>query len=367
MKKQILSLSLVLSASALFSQITITKNDIASPGIIAKQANDTAPTVLIGPAGTSQIWNFATLGTTTVDTMKFVLPSSTPNASKFPGSNLAIIQATAGTVPTTIYTNITTSIFQIDGVVTPFGAGTLVLPFNPTEEALSFPCTYGTNFNNTTKYVATVPISGSTVIDSAMIKHQQMKSFVVDAWGTLITPLGSFSTIRSKEHKQTIDSTFIHYIGPFPPAGWAFAPSSSSNPNPVIDTTYSFSWFANAVGYTIASVDSSTAHSKRPNHKTAKWLMATPAAAGIQAYTNTVSEVRTYPNPASTCVTFDTKGLNVSRMEVYNSIGEIVLSSSVNSDLLNISTTQLSDGVYFARFFDKGQAVKGSSRFYISK
>lgn len=353
MKKQLLSLSLLFTAAAANAQITLTTADVASAGaIILKSTDTTGAGVTIGPGGANMNWNYTGMVANSGSTYTFKNPSTMADYSNYPSSNLGLSIGTT----TDVYLQNSSSSLQIVGQAGDFQGAHAVFSVNPPELLMNFPATYGQSFVNTSVSDATVPYSAfSGVIDSARVKSTKYKQVTFDGWGSLTCPTGTFNTLRVESVVNQIDSIWVHSPTGFPPvipAGWSFYTEQTSD-------THNYAFWANGQGFPVLEIDSVDA----TGTKSITWNL--PSAAGIPTVA-AVGSYKVYPNPASTNATFDLKGSNVNRVDVYNAVGEIVLSTSVNSDLLNLSTEGLANGLYVARFYGNGQA-KGSTRFYISK
>ena len=89
MKKTLLSF-IMIAGVGLYSthaQITINSNHVISAGSVVENAQDTTPSVSIGPAGANQTWNFSSLGQDYIDTLNFKNPAPLPGSSSFPNAN----------------------------------------------------------------------------------------------------------------------------------------------------------------------------------------------------------------------------------------------------------------------------------------
>lgn len=220
-----------------FGQITITQSDMPAPGTIVYSANDTSGASSPGPAGASQSWNFSTLLTHTADTLLYYPSANTPYENDFPGSNLAITDSTSYQ-----YYRNDSSAFSDKGFHTIAGAlGAVNAAFNPPQKFITYPSTYNTAFSDSSNYVILAPYSPPPP-DSVRFVARIIYSSIIDGWGTLTTPSGTFSTVRQKYITKEIDSIFIKFFG-----GWQFYQEQISN-----DTI--FRWFANNKKYPVLTM-----------------------------------------------------------------------------------------------------------------
>lgn len=351
MIRKLLSVSFMAACISASAQITVTQADIASIGTVVKQARDSVPTVMPGPAGANQTWNFSTLMSHEVDTLTFTNPAWTPNAASFPSSNLAVVFSPQFGNPGVSYLNSSPTGLWVLGE----GDQSMILDYNPDQLLIPFPATYGTNYTNTYSYTMKQAYTGFPGIDSIMFKETTSKTGNFDGWGNLTTPLGTFATIRSKDLEVMTDSVWIHSTGPFPPAGWTFSQASK-------DTTYRFGWWANGVGFPLAQIDSS----RTGGIMEADWLQASPATTSMAPLTSE-NGVSLYPNPANSFVNIVIPDNDANALTIYDASGRAVRTVSLSSNYTLISTEDLPAGMYF--YVTTGKSVNTSYRgkFTISK
>ena len=357
MKKQLLIISAFLigtfSANA---QITITSSDVATPIKVIYQSNDTLLTsgAIVGSAGISQTWNMTSLTTGTVDTLTFEPIWWNPDAS-FPTSNMVIQQGFQNFV----YATISSSALTIQGSrgTVDFGAGpTTIKQYNtPSEILMNFPATYLTAYTNNFKQVLPAIYFGVSGVDSVRQRSAQKKTVLVDAWGTLTTPLSAtaFAVIRSKETVIRHDTTDIMIGGtwnPFP-----------GMPQITADSTTGYSWWANGVGFPLVSIKLDSLGAV----KQAQWLQALPMT-GINELT-AATNVNVYLNPAQNEINFGTDASKVAAVEVYDITGKLVKEFAVNSDNSLINTSGMANGQYSYTVLGKDKTVLNHGKFTIAK
>ena len=355
MKKSLLIISgLFISALSANAQITVTMADVASPIKVIYQANDTLLTSgsVVGSAGTSQIWNMNMLSVGPIDTLTFMSYAWYPDAS-FSTSNLIARQGTQNF----IYLNNSSTGLTALGTkgTTDFGAGpvTIKQTNTPSEILLKFPTTYLTAYTNNFKQTLPPTYFGVSSIDSVKQTVAKKKTVLVDAWGSLTTPLGTFPVIRVKETVIQHDTTDIYAFGswdPFP-----------GTPQITADSTTGYTWWANGVGFPLVSIKLDSAGAV----KQAQWLEATPAA-GINEYT-AATQVIVYPNPAQYEINFGTDASKVASVEVFDIAGRKVESFTITSDNSLINTSDFANGQYSYAIIGKDRTVLNRGKFTIVK
>lgn len=351
MKKALLSL-FVLAGLASSAQITLVQWDVGNIGYSVRRANDTIPTATPGNAGPSQTWNFTNIQNHFTDTLTFTNPNWIQGGTSFPNSNLAVMLSVNG--PNVFLINNSTSL-NIDGQYADFGFGPMVIDINPNEQLMSWPCTYNTTFNNTSKLTIQFPVP-QPPIDSARVRQTKIKTSLCDAWGTLTTNLGTFNVLRIKETIYSYDSTDIHSTLPVP--NWQFAQASG-------DTSYNYSFWAsntnNTLGFPLVELTADI-----NNQVTfASYLMATQQSGIGEDMVH--QNLPVYPNPAVTSITFKTQGVDVNVIRILDVNGKEVMTVPVNGNMVEVSTVDLSAGTYFYLAVDKHNAIRRAGKFNISK
>lgn len=326
MRKYLLIISAMVLSVTSKAQITITAADVPAPGNSFIQATDSFPTIILGSGGANKTWNYASLATDALDTLDFVTPASTPYASQFPSSNVAAYMH--GPSGANFLYVINNTSFTLDG----FAGDGIVANLNPNELVFNYPATYGTTTSNTSQFDVKLPFTALPGYDSLRVKSTTVKSGVVDAWGSLIIPSGTYNTIRLKETRNVTDSMWVHGTGPFPPAGWYFAQETR-------DTVYRFQWYANNFGAAILEADSSRADGIQEATFLALFgPTAVPAVAS--------KGLIMYPNPASTLVNFVYEGNN-DVLRIYDGSGRLVESLNLTNGVNPVNVENFRAGLYF--------------------
>jgi hypothetical protein len=351
-KKLLFTFGMVAAAGLAHAQITLNSGDIAQIGKVIKQANDTtpAPSIVPGPAGASVTWNFTALASDVIDTLIFTNPSWTPYASQFTSSNLAVQFGSSGQYA---YATNTSSNFSINGQAAMFGSSTVVIPMSPSEVLITWPSTYNTSFNNNSGYDTKFPFTQQPGIDSVRVKHTQSKSSVINAWGTVTTPLLSNQPcLRQRNYMTSTDTLWAHIV--FPP-GWQMLQSS-------MDTTVHFAWWASGIGFPLVEMDSMMNGSIGG----VTWLMAQPTNSGVHEYA-TLNPIRIYPNPATDMIWFNLQDVDAQRVIVIDMTGREVADQQVSSGIESMSTTGFAPGGYLFTVVGESGQVLGRGKFNVIK
>ena len=200
----------------LFSQIIVNQTDMPTPG-------DTLRVSVAGvvPAGYAHAamdtaWNFAAMEAASQKVDTFVNVSSTPAAYQFffvllGGANLA---APKGGLPIpglpvsdgfTFFKN-NSSAFSDLGYAYTIQGIPLPAKYDSPDKLYQFPLTPGLTWSSNASFSISIP-------GIATYSTQRIRSNVVDGWGSLTTPYGTFQTLRVKSTLAIHDSIYIDTLG----------------------------------------------------------------------------------------------------------------------------------------------------------
>ncbi len=221
--KKLLPILLALVWYSSTAQITIYQQDLPQPGDTFKLYVDKTPTVSLGNASaSSQIWNFLALGNDSTKWAPYGITANLPFAASFPASNSytygpAMLYGGPGApspgagVGYTMWAVNSTGMWVVGHRSNYDGHGDKNIFINPLEMLMPVPCTYPFNQTYDSKWEVTigyVPTNFDT-----LYRSRTHKTITCDAWGSMTTPLGSFSNvIRVHEYSVTTDSAFA-FIG----------------------------------------------------------------------------------------------------------------------------------------------------------
>lgn len=248
--KKILLVSIVsfiglLNAKA---QVVLTSSDMPELNTMQIKAKDTLTAVLVGIADTGQVWNFTAVTEHTRDTSIVMEYSDFPN-THFPTANTVVSQAN-GTFngylvnsPASFTLIGGSGIFNLAGYPTPVNQ-----KYTPAEIMFNFPATYGDNISNSfsgeAKFYFGQTVPPGFYIDSLHNLSSVTKTTVIDASGTLTTPLGGpYNVIRVKEVKTSYDTVYAYFLGQW----------QDFQGNTTFSQTITYYWWANGIGTALAS------------------------------------------------------------------------------------------------------------------
>ncbi|MFH0894326.1 MAG: T9SS type A sorting domain-containing protein [Bacteroidota bacterium] len=331
----------MLCAVALCStaQIIINRVDLGNfIGVNVIQANDTTNLNLLSPgnAGVSQTWNLSGIGNDYPDTMNFFAPSAGPCSSSFPAATLAGSQngSQGDFFFYMIDDNTKLEMIGLCGVF--MAPDTSIVPLVPPQKQLSFPSTYNTAFSGQTKEILKIPNSTPPPDSIKMIMTISYSS-LIDGWGTVTTPAGSFNSLRQKVTKFQTDSIFVYTTL----TGWVSAGA------PTIDTTIEYSWLSQTNPFIAGiTVDAQGVV------QSAKYLLSSNI--GVNEISNNSGAINVFPNPSNGKLMITVNAGNAYIIDVYNAMGAKVYSNtSVKGQTsCEVDISQCRRGIYFVNVFD---------------
>lgn len=225
------------------AQITLDASDAPPFGAVLTTTTDTLVAGLQpGAAGANQTWDFSMLAGQESTTNLVVDPAETPNGADFPEATFAFL----GANDFYSYAQVTdVALLAIGGsAALPTGGDPVVLAFDPPQQLLPAPATFGSTFSN--NFGFGLLLDGSAInplVDSVRVTSTSSQSAEIDAYGTLMLPDGAYETLRQRV--ETISETAIElkFFG-------AWSPFETTT-----DTTISYEWWAADGRGTVLSID----------------------------------------------------------------------------------------------------------------
>lgn len=332
--------SLVASA-----QISIDLTDMPVVGDVIYRKADTM-TVLAGPgnAGANQTWIFTqTSNYVNDETSTAVAPSSTPYASQFSSSNLALTDGNGGY----IFFNQSANSIIVKGIAGPLPGttNTITAPLNPDQTLHNLPRTYNSNFIDT--YSSEFVFDGSSfssLVSEIKVKRSGTVHDTTDAWGSLTTPFGAYDVIRVKKIDYTFDSVWVKPV--FPPT-WSLFQTSS-------DTVTTYQWLAKSGKLPVAEMTFDSLGAP----KIFRWKVDAPASLNDLLDSE---NGRFYPNPVNDQLTIELKtndlqGILVDFIDLQGRTIEVSQVEIIDNQI-KINTLHLPNGLYHCVVSDKNKQM----------
>ncbi|PKP43952.1 MAG: hypothetical protein CVT95_11575, partial [Bacteroidetes bacterium HGW-Bacteroidetes-12] len=315
-------------------------------GESVQQSVDTIPpgAITIGSSGANQTWNYTTMSEDIVEILTFSNPSSFPGAASFPTANVGLTVSNQPDVWQFLNKN-TAGLFVV-GQTTIQQGQQIEIPFTTT--IVTFPSTMGTTFSGSwSGQIVQIPV-GQLGIDSARVTRGATISSVIDAWGNLTTPLGTFASLRQNVNETTVDTTWIlqngtwSIIDPFTAALIGVQPVA-------FDTTNTARWWTDnpASKFPLLEMD----YDNSGTVTRVSWQKSSPTV-GINEL-KALSDFNVYPNPAKNVVTFATNVANNSEIAIMDITGKTIKTITFNTTKQAIDVSGFDSGIYFYTIRDR--------------
>lgn len=372
MKYYLPVLLLLCIPAGLAAQITVTSAIFPAAGDTLRFATDNAPTGILAltPPGGSQTWDFSSLQASSTQSVVYQPAGAGQYAASFPGADIF-----SSPVPgTELYYNVTANRWELLGyrAPDPFGIGII------SEFTYSPPLVEGrapVNFFDINQ-ISTGILKGfaasdfppaflaslSIAPDSLRYRISINRLDVVDAWGSVITPAGTYPVLREKRtqyRESRIDAKV-------PPLGWldvtdVFLQAGVSALG--VDTIVSYHFYSNTEKEPIAVVtmDNSQSFATRVVFK------------GPAAVVNGLDDrpdrplLLLSPNPASgeVSVRFEDLRPGAYELTLLDALGREVLGKSVRAgsgQTERLDVSGLPAGMYLLNVRDSQQVLVCSER-----
>lgn len=232
-----------------FSQITVTDNDIIDSGDMIYEALDSisGTSIQVGSAGAGQIWDFSNLQQNEVRTIEYLDPISTPFASIHPTSNIC----TNEDGEYQYFKKSLTSV-EIVGVDDQEVLNPVVI--------LPLPLTYPMQFSTGQVVVVDESVENAFVsdslapfmtlgaahtVDSVNVQLIVETDFNVDGYGDIILPMGTFPALRLSLININIQNFYLYCTDTILGTGSGWYPAPQQLFPSGTETDYAFQWWSN--------------------------------------------------------------------------------------------------------------------------
>ena len=222
MIKKLLNLMILFISTNAMAQITITGADLpTTSGLYIRDNAGNTNIIDLNVTGPNSTWDYAGLTSNGIDTLDYVVVSSTNFAyqlyfnnpfSPDYDSDLAIDGLDFPSIPLVPITiTDVVNYFKIDNTdgyyQTGFGASISGIPasvkYDPRDKVLPLPCTFGLTQANQFEWNFQVPSLGA-------YGQRKTRTVEVDGWGTLNLPNGgNYNTLRVKSTIEGVDTVYV--------------------------------------------------------------------------------------------------------------------------------------------------------------
>jgi hypothetical protein len=335
--RQLFTSAMVILTAGLSAQITVNSWHFLGPSEVVLVGNDDQPSITHTDPGPNQTWNYGELNNYGSETFAYGPAQWFPGYQSFPNANYGLEDEGLS-----IFFRKNNEAFDLLGIYGDlFENGQIqAVPFTPYQRQLAFPITYGQTWQNTSvlKFTFTdlsdLGIPGDSIVTTTTT-HRMCK---VDAWGTLNTPLGSFSVLRLHLKDSTIQNIRIYTFGvPF------FDQSDT-------EITHNYSFLSNSPNtkYFLLQYNYDPSTQELTG---VQWQMAEPTASN-ESHNNVFKEPEIYPNPCKD--SFAIKNLQTGdKVSILNTSGQTVSTYTVSNKNMTFNTNEFASGNYLVIIYSK--------------
>lgn len=344
------TLALMLIVSLTFAQITINPDDMPDVGDTIRASSAlTTGGVDYTLTGGNFTWDFSTLGIVNQEVDTFVSVSSTPFLYQiiflYPFvATIASPQPDFDFIPGFEVTDAyffykeTDNFFGMAGLGVNLAGIPLPLKFGDPDIYYQFPVEYDNIDSSIASFALNIP-------DLGFYSTERNRKNTVDGWGTLITPYGSFPTLRIKSELEIHDSIYIDSLG------FGF---------PVNRSIVEYKWLGNGFGIPLLQV-------------TVEGLFTTVSY--IDSLRNPMQVIESqalnhefvvYPNPCSTYLNvehevdfpecFSIELYNFEGKRIYY-FGDFDVDAGMFKQRLDLKHLQIPTGIYFLKIFTTNHSI----------
>lgn len=311
MKKIYIFTALLISGNAVFAQ-SLTRTDIGYTAGESFTMYASTAQINPGTAGTGVTWDLSTMGNSNQVTVDVTTNSGGP----FPSANTKATQSNGGV----IYYNQTASVLEVLGI----NAVSTVFSYSNPATYLQYPLTSGTNY--TDQFACTFTVSGFNFTRTGSTQSE------FSGYGTLITPLGTYTNVVRLKSTQTITDVY-----------------SGGTLNSTIVT---YNWYKAGIHHEIANVSATTSNG---NTTYSSYYTNVPTNLGLEE--NELINLSVFPNPSTDVLHINSDEV-ISKIEFYTLSGELSLDHSMNeSNTAEINIAALNSGMYLVKVYGKDGSI----------
>lgn len=353
MKTIITSLLIILSFLQGIAQITITDSDMPSVNDTFRVSNGLiTPAIDPVPTGSAFTWDFSSLQWISQDVDSFISVSSTGpvysivfvNIQFNPyRANLAARGPDLPAVPQITLTDVNYFYYNSAGGYDLSGYGALInglpvpVPFDNKDRIYDFPINFGNMDSSDSDFQISLPGLG-------FYGHDQHRVNEVDGWGTLITPYGTYPTLRIKSTITSNDSLYLDSLG----TGFGFS----------LPQTIEYKWLGNNQGIPLLQINTTLTPFGTEIISSVRYRDSLRVLTGTPENQAMLFQLSVYPNPVAgeLFIDIDSDTPETVNLVLYNSMGqeikELFSGEKISgrhhfefdaADLLH------ADGIYFIR------------------
>ncbi len=386
--------SIILLFTIVFTTYTYANAQITVDNTTFPKAGDTLRSSSIAnvkgyaieKAGLGKTWDFSQLKALTIDETLILAAKDGSKPSDFPKATL-VEKRTSG--ETYIVAN--TKTYETIGFVGPDPTGLGVATstkINPASINRRAPMNF-LDLNNTNSALSvSIPLTGlpdsllgqigqlAAFVDSFRIKFTATRTDLVDGYGTIKVPMGSYEVLREKrlQYSNTkleahtklfnnwTDITTFFPAGQLPPQIKNFVGT---------DTSFTYSFFSNKHKEIIAVATMDNLDNAKVTNISFKNIKKLTPTIDLANFDNR-PDVRAYPNPATDEVNLEMTNLTAGTytLKIYNLLGSVIWQethSVAGSKTVKVDVTRLRKGSYLYSVSNANGKILSTKRLLIMK
>ena len=316
------------------SQVTIDDSDMPQIGDTLRVSLTNLVPVDYARTAMDTAWDFSALEALTQRVDTFINPNQTPQLywiwfTPNVTANLALplrsglFPGVAITDGFNFFKNDATGYKDLGGAVS-FQGIPIPGKFDVPDKYYAFPMTAGSSWNSTSFF--SIPLQGIAYLSS-----QRVRTSVVDGWGTLKTPFGTFQTLRVKSMLYEYDSVYIDSLQ----AGF-----------PIVRNITEYKWLAKGSGIPVLQINDEMGVA------TAVYRDSTRSTLSIRTVEKSLT-LKIYPNPAQTSLKITLPITNeLVRLTITSVQGNLVMEKRIQlkgEDSITIDLASLRSGIYLVK------------------
>lgn len=346
--RELLFLLLFISIKG-FSQITLKQHNFVSIGDTIVEYYDKFPEnkIDVGTPGENKVWDFSNLKTADKDTLRIINPKITPFYNDFPNSNMVLYS-------NNIHESWMFLNHSKDHLIT-IGVGYFIdnekrLDYR-NDTIIKFPFKYLDKTSNKTlkEKIITKSVKG---LDSIKCTRVWEQNTLVDSWGDIILPTGTFLSLRIKHIIN-----FTEYYYKKKKDEWVLLSNSETNSS----TFYQWWTDDDNAKHPVAQIVMDNDHEKPI---IIKFLQAKPFLEILEEEKRTNEQkLRIYPVPAKKDIFINLNKEEETYITLYTITGQVVKNITTNLLKIMVNIEGLQVGTYFLITRNKNGQVTGKGKF----
>lgn len=321
-----LILGIILAAPVIKAQAPTLTKALNEPSINDAERRKSYDTTTAVPrnTGTNQTWNFTSLATSTVaqTTYSYVAPASVPSSTAYAGCTIVRTDGTNNE-----FFKSTTTQYELLGSK----QSSVTLTFTNSAVNAVWPIAYG--YTNTDTYSGTAKITTTITLNGPVNGNVSTSA---SGTGTVQLPNGITlnNCLQVTSNLLGVASFSIPFIGSL---------------TATLQTT-SYQYYNSAFKYPVLTVNTTAINTPTAALNSVNTTVSVndDVFAGINEFT-LENSVTVYPNPSTDFINVSFNNNEATQIEIYNQLGQVLITENVSQNLKQIDISGLNSGVYFLR------------------